>query len=507
MKKFFVPMLAVVLALVMAMVVQAEIRVNIVLDGTLRNLQHGAAIIDNVPMIDAEDLINLLGGTLQTTENTVRLESRGMLFRGYVGQREVLANQNWVQASSAPMVRNGRIWVPLQDAAEALNITANWEPDLRLMRLTTRPMRYALPFARPPAREDAISYADAIARMNEQNTTLITITENIILLEREQRALDDIIYELEITESRNNENTMMEVRLLRLRRQIQNQFRIFDVNEQIISDSNEIQLRNMLANRERIALDIRQLEESIYFEQRALLLALLRYDLGLESDAEIRALTNSIERSKINLENLLISREDNRVALNLLLGFEPEVFLYIDGIEPISFAELNLARQIAHAQENAPTVQLRLIELDTATFMYRSYTVMLREESQAPDYIYEDRRGREHTQDSSILIQLRNDVNAATRALEDTRDGLERNLRSTYSSLRQLEENRNSAMLELERALQEHDDAIIRYLSGVSTYFEVSRTRLAIISAEITLKRIEINFDMLYFQFNNPHLN
>jgi len=491
-------------------------RVSITLNGILQHLDYGAALIDGVIMIDSEDLSEIIGADYVANydSNNVNMELRGMFFRGQVGERQAILYRTPQELSVAPILIDGRIWVPMRDIIETFNIGIEWDSDLRLVRLDTGLPNYSFlaaidaNLAAERIQGETIEYEDAIELMNERSAAIIEMQENMIFLEREQRALNEQFddHMENVRETRNNENSPLEVELFRARRQLNNRFRTLELNEIMIIDSNEIQLRNLLANQERIRLDILMLEEQIAFEKEQLILAELRHSLGLESDAEIRSTRSSIERNNINLENLIISQRENRLAQNLLLGFPADALITIIGYEPIGYAELNLQENLRHQLQNAPNIRMRAIDLDNVWYIQHSYWVMLDEDFHEEDYVFTE-RNRERTQEPNIVIEMRNNVNSAERALEDAQDAMERNIRSTYTNLLQLEENRNAAHIDLDNAVQDYRDAITRYLAGMATYFEVNRARLGIVSAEIALARIIINFDMTYFQFNNPHLN
>ena len=101
---------------------------------------------------------------------------------------------------------------------------------------------------------------------------------------------------------------------------------------------------------------------------------------------------------------------------------------------------------------------------------------------------------------------VRNDYNTAARALEDGRDTLEKNIRSTYHNIQQLALKDKQLKLDVEQAVTDYNSAVSSYNAGMATEFQVKQARLGVLNAEKAVEDNKLNYIMLTATFEKPYL-
>jgi len=469
-KKIYAGVLTGILVLAQAVTVFANRPVHVALDGFLQELSHGASLIDGRSMIDAEDAEALFGDLV------LRIDATGV---------------------------DGRDMLPIRDVANIMSLDIIWDDENSLVRLSSANADYSLLPQMASGIQPTISmtYQAALNLINDRDARLIAMEENMIILEREQREIDDYLSDNSIRGRARRNYTVAEVQVLRAREALRNQQQVLEINEGLIRAGNELQLRNALADIGRTQLDIVLLERQLLLEERSTAIVELMHELGMETDAAQRDARASLERTRTNLENLQTAQGSNRLTLNTLLGLSATAIVEIQGISWTIAARTPLEGHVATQLANAPNLALLQLDLDFAEYIYFSYDVLLKSSEQEDDYRYRGRR-----QDASIVIEMRNDISAAERALENATNTLESRIRSLHNDIEALLEQQAIAQGDLAVAIENYQEAMLRYMTGMGTWLELERAKLAILNHEITLARLEINLGMLTLLYQRPYL-
>ena len=101
---------------------------------------------------------------------------------------------------------------------------------------------------------------------------------------------------------------------------------------------------------------------------------------------------------------------------------------------------------------------------------------------------------------------MRNDIISADRALANARDNLESRIRSMHNDIEALREQQAVSQNDLSAAIEDYQETALRYMSGMGTWLELERAKLAILNHEIALARHEINLAMLTLLYQRPYL-
>jgi len=342
----------------------------------------------------------------------------------------------------------------------------------------------------------------ALDMINSRDARLLALEENRVIVEREEREINDFLSDNDIRGFTRRKYTVAEVQMLRAREAVRNQLVAMDINAKMVRAGNELQLRNAVAEISRAELDIVLLERQLYVEERNIVIVELMHDLGMESEANLRNAQSGLERTRTNLEGLQTSLANSRMSINTMLGLPSDTIVAITDLAWATSGQIVLETHVTAQLANAPNLALLQLDLDFAEYVFFSYDVLLMREEQEPRYRY---RGRDH--DPTIVIEMRNDISAAERALNNAMDSLENRVRSLYNDIEALREQQVVARTDLENAISDYQDAMLRYITGSATWLELERAMLAILNHEVTIARNQMNLHMLIQMYNHPYLN
>ena len=277
-----------------------------------------------------------------------------------------------------------------------------------------------------------------------------------------------------------------------------NQLRSRAEMEQLIADAAELMVLTYLTNINNHAMDLQLMESAVIQSERNRDFVRLRRDLGMASDEDLRtaelalrqdraavtALTSVLQTERENLNRLLRFP----ITRDLVVTFEPEIV-------PVEVADINAFIRQATADDvnirnNRVSVEAAEAALSSARNLGRSSFTTERE-----------------WQDWGRTIEnyertLRNARDAYRTAAEN----LDRNIRSTYNSLKQLEERRDILISDLARANNNYRIATANYEIGNITQFELDAARMAVLQAEIAIVKNIFQHNMLRFTFERTYL-
>ena len=468
-KRIYIAVLAAILTLAQSVFVFANRPVHVALDGILQELSQAVLVLDGRAMIDAQDAAAIFGDDVKRV-NIVK-----------IGGRDMMA---------------------IRDVANLFSLDISWDDENGLVRLSSENVDYSL-LAQISGIQPTISmtYQAALNRVNEHDTRLISIEENRIIMERQERDMNDLLKNFDIRGRAQRNYTRLEVELLRARENITIQSKAIEIQEGLMKSGNEMQLRNALADIARAELDIVLLERQLAMEERNFTIVKLLHDMGMESNTNLRDAQGALERTRTNLESLRASLNSSRIALNTLLGLSPSAIVEIQGLSWITTSLTPLEGHIQTQLRNAPNLSLLQLDLDLAEYIFFSYDFLMISNHQANDY-----RNRGSREDATVVIEMQNNISAAERALDNAKDSLESRIRSLHNDIEVLLEQQSVSKNDLLNAIEDYQEAMLRYMAGMSTWLELERAELAILNHEVALARHEINLGMLTMLYQQPYL-
>ena len=256
-----------------------------------------------------------------------------------------------------------------------------------------------------------------------------------------------------------------------------------------------------------IEVDLILLRENIALQTVGLNHEELRNSLGVASDSDVAAARQDLQRSRANLRALEIGLNNQRAALNHLLGLPSGTDVYIE--HELSLERGNISARVGNIHYYAdrqtaidPSIVVLRRQLNDAQFNYDS-TMPWRQNMPMPQGQQPMVNIQANPTDRANML---NALENASRELRDATSNMRENIRLTYNRLLQLEEQRETLLIDLRRARDIYDNAVVSLAAGMITEHEVNMARLGILSAEADIIRNAISYENLLFAFDFPFL-
>jgi len=255
-----------------------------------------------------------------------------------------------------------------------------------------------------------------------------------------------------------------------------------------------------------LEIDLIVLNEAIAVNTVTLRHTELRNSLGMASDAEVTSARQILETSRARLRSLNIGLESQRAGLNYLLGLPASTDVVIKHDFSIETGDISTRVGNIHAYADRqaardPSLQILRRQLENAQHNYDTTQNWLQNAQQVlPTQILN--REANATDRASML----NALNTASRDLIDATDNLRENIRNTYNQLRQLEEQQEVLLIDLQSAHDLYNTMKVNLAAGMATQHAVNDVRLLILIAEGNIIRNALNYQLLLFRFDSPFL-
>ena len=493
------------LCLGMGITVQAaSIKTHIRVDGLLQTNMGIQPYAENgVTMIGTRDLAQAMDSVYawNESEQTVTMRVGTKLIILTANSDIALINFNDAKMPVKAVLRDGQLVAPLRFVSEALGATVVWDGANKAVLIDTAQADFSV--MRLPAQvvenQLLMKYDAAIEKLNTENGSLQDLVFNLEILEEDKEDLDDEVKKVfRHSNLRKNEWTMSVITLLREQKAMENQIRAMKINIQQIKDGNEQSLRSAIAAIEETHLDIYLLEQKIAQDEINLKNTELKLSLGLETEANVKAARLGVEQSKSNLQSLILKQESNHLALNNLLTAPQGRNVVITNYDPMKATPYD-PDENAFVQAQfavAPSVALKALERDTAEFtVYSYYDLLIKDEQdvrEEEDKLTQNERKMENEKQSKI------------RAHEDAKAALDKKIRGSYNSLRQLEESHAALLIDLQKAADTYGNVVASYFAGVVTAQEIDQACMNILNVEISIQKNRLNYATATFVHQKP---
>jgi len=259
-----------------------------------------------------------------------------------------------------------------------------------------------------------------------------------------------------------------------------------DVNEEMIKDGLAATLKNHLSSIKTAQMNISLLEENVKLGQENIDNMELKLSVGMESEKNVSAAKLEQKQLESNLESSKLALDKLKQSLNDFMGANADENILID--YEITFDKLDdvsLESYVTLKTQNDPSIKTLKAKVDLAEYNKRIASVS------ATD---------------SERLNLTNNYNTAVRTLKDTQDSMETNIRNTYNSIKQLEEQNKANKAAVQKAIEDYNSVVVSYQAGMATNYQVSQAKMAILNAEIEVEKNALNYDLLVFTFERPYM-
>lgn len=401
----------------------------------------------------------------------------------------------------------GKIYLPVRLMGETLDYKVDWNAEERNIDIRKNNREYILLSVEDETNPDTriLTFEEAQALAEKKSSTLKNIEDSVdylkdtrdslgqslVALDNAQGALDSVLNTLQNADAvlsvqlqlQETMNTMITVS--RSMKSIDVNTALIKVNEQMVRDGIEITLLSQVNAIKGTELQKQLLEESIALGRENIENLTLKNELGYASDVDLKKAQLDQESLEKNLDLVKESLKVQKEALNFTLGIDAKEDVYVvcdKGIEDMS--DFKLEPYIIKQKESAPSIKVLEGNVTIAEYAKRT----------SPAVNNESRK------------VIRNDLNKAQRELNDGKDSIEKNIRSAYHNLQQLELKDKQLKLDVEKAITDYNTAVVSYNAGMATAYTVKQARLGVLNAEKAVEDNKLNYVMLYETFQKPYL-
>jgi len=232
----------------------------------------------------------------------------------------------------------------------------------------------------------------------------------------------------------------------------------------------------------------------------------LRNRLGMASNAEVVSARQELERNRAMLRALNIGLESQRAGLNYLLGLPSSADVVVEhdfSLEVGSISERvgNIHAYADRQVARDPSLQILRRQLETAQHNYDNTQNWLQNSLTAQPG--QNLNWETNATDRATML---NTLNNASRDLRDATDSMRENIRNAYNQLRQLEEQRQTLVIDLQGAYDTYNTVKVNLAAGMATQHQADAARLLVMLAESNLIKTALNYELLLFTFDSPFL-
>lgn len=507
-RKFAALFLASVVATSSVPVMGAD--VNLSIDGLVQ-ANAGTVINSNgYNLLGMREVFELLGASVKWNgdKRLVTANKGDTTVELYVDTNKALVNGEYVKMPTGCVNLDGHIYVPIRFVSDAFGCKIDWDMATHKISIDTGNEKYTLLNVSAEVTDDTkvISYNEALQMAIDRSSDLKNVEDSVDYLDEMRDDLGDLMWSLDQQSSIYNanlfdlsqktddilaaqlavqQNVESVIEAARSIKNVEIQKSMIGVNEEMVKDGVELALKSYLNNIKATRTQIQLLSEKVELGKENISNLELKNKLGYESDYSLQSAKTTQLSDESNLKMLTLNLENQKQALKTLLGVDASEDIYVE----------------ADVTFNA------LTDVSLETYVDRMRETDLSIKSLKNAVTIAEYKGRTNAAyDSESEIAVRNEGNTAKRNLADAQDNLEKNIRSTYNNIKQLEETNTNLLRAVEQAKADYNSAVTSYRAGMATEYQVKMAKLGILSAEKDVEDNARTYDLMTYAFDKPYL-
>lgn len=482
-RRFFA--LICVVVIIFTIPANAEGKLRVKTDGLYISLLTEPIIKDENVMISVKDIGKILkaNAVWDQVTKTVIIRKSEVKLKINISTNEVSLNNELTDIKLNAYIENNNVYLPLDVICKILDIKFSWDKKANIISINTGSDFLALDtnsFIDDGA--TFLTYKDAVNKAIIVNNSLKNLDDKVELIEK---TMENIKY------SYNNASYIPYKDLIGLVRQmdsLENSLSTITLSKELNEDITEFLIFNKVTSIESLKLDIKLLEESIALDDVNISNMELKNKLGLISDNEVKTAKLNLDLNKANLELLYVSLDSENQMLNNIMKKnlkDKTVVLYKPDFT--TFKVTNIDGYIEQKIKSSPSIKMLEISLSQAEYKKNTSSYSI------------DETGID-------LISSENEYKSAERDLSDSKLDLEKTIRSLFNNLKQLEGKQKTLELDLEKAINNYNNAVTSYEAGNAIMYQIEQARLGILKVEVDIQKNRISYDMLKFNLEKPYL-
>ncbi len=208
----------------------------------------------------------------------------------------------------------------------------------------------------------------------------------------------------------------------------------------------------------------------------------LKNSLGMVSDDALKAAESDYQKTLITLDTLAHTIQTAKENVNSIMGLPLTADTYVEYNTQIEAVNLDVENIVTNALVRSVSV--------------KSAQNTLKQAENALSYLLsaDDMKAKKRA------------VANADLALADTKDKVEKNVRSSYASLQQVINNDKTLKANRTDAINNYNSAVVSFNAGYITTYELEALELAITSADAKILQNELTYKTLLYQLQHPEL-
>ena len=467
-----------------------------------------AVNIDGKNYLPLRAIFEMLGGEVDWNSDKNEAKVDLDTTRIIIDANEMKATLNGEETDLDIQRINGSIYLPVRLLGETLGFNVNWDAETRNIDITRGDSDYIILDTKAYIDEDTkiLTFEEAKELAEKKNSNLKNINDSIDYIKDTRDNLGQTLVSLDSAygtissmlvttieqagsaldvQMQLQQNIESSITVARNMKKLDVTSSLTSVNEQLVKDGIEITLISQINAIKGTEIQLQLLEQSIALGAENLENLRLKNELGYASDVELKKAELKQEEDEKNRNLLEESLKNQKEILNNTLGLDANEKVYVIYDARVKdYDGFNVETFISKQKITAPSIKVLQGNVDIAEYAQRTNTAL----------VNESKKG------------VRNDYNTAARALEDGRDTLEKNIRSTYHNIQQLALKDKQLKLDVEQAVTDYNSAVSSYNAGMATEFQVKQARLGVLNAEKAVEDNKLNYIMLTETFEKPYL-
>lgn len=487
--------------------------INIKVDGLLQPISTETMNKDGYTLVGMRDMFNMLGASVDwnNVKRCITAKKDGKTVVLYVDDNtaEIDGKKTDIEPVGVEIV-DGTTMVPLRFVSEVFGADVNWDMDTQTIEIKNDTGKYLLLNDKQnvPEETTVLAFEDALAMAKKNNSQLKNLDDAAYYLDdlrsdlgNNLHAIDEYgvflnsyeigagptgsISDSDALQLSLYENVVSSIQVIRNIKSVDVSLSETSVNEEMINDSIQLGLISAINDIKTYEMNIQVLEQKIALDEQNLENIKLKFELGMESEYNYKTEQTNLKTSKSNLESLKLGLESQKQNLKTLLGAKASEEIFVDdNVEFNTLDDFDLEVFITKKTQADPSIVLLKDAVDIAKYNLKT--------------------NASYTDENTTKVQ--NDLKSAQRTLEDTQDQMEKNIRNTYNSLKQLEENNKTLLLAVEQAKSDYNAIVSSYQAGRATQYQVDQAKLGILNAEKAVEDNAITYENLSFCLMRPYL-
>ncbi len=455
------------------------------IDGLVRAFKTPVKEVNGVSMVTMTELAKYLDAqtkwddkakTMKATrgEKTIVVKS---------GSNVATVNGKEAEMPGTAVMEVGTISVPLKFVAEALGAKVTWNEKLKSIEIDTGKTALNVLALNVPKSKDTkvYTYEKALEEAQATNSSLKNLEDSLTVLEDSYDKVKDSLF----TSLEGFTNTKY-ISTIRGITSIQNNISNVDLQRQMLKEATELLLRSSLTNIATNEMDLQLAKENLTLQQENLKYTELKESLGMASEIELKQAKQDIEQTSGNIKSLELLIANEKSALCKLMGISQDKDVVVDVKPEVKKTGIpSLGNYISTKMENDPNLTILQRKIDEAQLKLDTTLV----------------------ESGETKLELETNLSSLERDYEDKERNLESTIRSSYTQLMQLAEKEKNLQVDLQKAKDTYNTMEARYQAGLITLYDLDKTRVAILSAEVSLLKNAYQHWNLYYALEHPYLS